>query len=84
MNAWLITWECDGDIVAILSSRKSEATVAELVKFLYLASTSTADELAYYANRPNRIPYKIKNGEMINGIPHGERITCGQFKALRL
>jgi hypothetical protein len=49
MNAWLLTWEgtegpalvADRKIVAILSARKSEGAVAELVRVLYCRTIGT-------------------------------------------
>jgi len=83
MNAWLITWEGtnssiadENRIVAILSSRKSVSKVADFVELLYLMSTSNAHEMACLANSPKKIPYKAKI-QLINNIPHGDRITCG-------
>lgn len=77
MKAWLITWEWGGDhakvpeqLVAILSSRKSANSIAELAEFLYLRATGRASELAYYANRRKRLPYSAEKDQ--NG-----RITCG-------
>jgi hypothetical protein len=77
MNAWFITWEWGGDhakasesLVAILSSRKSAHSIAELVELLYLRATATAAELAYYANRRKRLPYSARQDQ-------NRRITCG-------
>jgi hypothetical protein len=81
MNAWLITWEytrnLQDSIVAILSSRKSDTSITELVEFIYLKATSSAEDLVYYTNRLNRIPYKAEKTQMINDVPHGDRIICG-------
>ncbi len=84
MNAWLITWEGtnssiadENRIVAILSSRKSVSKVADFVELLYLRSTSSAQEMACLANRPKKIPYKVAKVQLINNIPHGDRIICG-------
>jgi hypothetical protein len=84
ITAWLVTWDAAGpsaefadEVAAILSSRKSERTVAELVEFLYAQVTSTASELAEYARNPKRNPYRANIGLMINEVPHGDRITCG-------
>jgi hypothetical protein len=58
MNAWLITWEGTqlykgnlDKIVAILSSRKPQNRVLEFVELLYLRSTCSASDMAYFANR---------------------------------
>lgn len=84
MNAWLITWDWCGEhaavtdrIAAILGARKSESKVAELVEFIYMHSRSSVGEIAHYANRPSRIPFKAQRSMVINGVPHGERIICG-------
>jgi len=82
MNSWLITWEFVGresdidKITAILSSRKSERYVAEFMELLYLRSTCSAGQMAYYANRQKRILFKAQRGLLINEIPH-EGILCG-------
>jgi hypothetical protein len=84
MNAWLITWEIASPrnsgldkIAAILSARKSEDMIAEFVQLLYLRSTSSAADMAYYANRRKEIPFKAQKGLLINNVPHGDRILCG-------
>lgn len=84
MNAWLITWEgtrdqkdTSGKIVAILSSRKSEKTVVDVVESIYIHSTCNASDIAYYANRRGKMPFKVQSVVLINGIPHGDRIFCG-------
>jgi len=33
--------------------------------------------MACLANRPKKIPYKVDKVQLINNIPHGDRITCG-------
>jgi hypothetical protein len=84
MKAWLLTWEWIGDharvrdpFVAILSSRKSDRSVAEFVEYYYLLMTSSAKEIASFVNRPKNIPYKAERTVQINDVPHGDRITCG-------
>lgn len=84
MNAWVITWEWHGDhaavedpLVAILSSRKGSAWMAKYIENLYLSFSSTAQEMAYYANRQKMIPYKAKDPMSMNWILHGNRIICG-------
>ena len=85
MKAWLITWKWIGNyakvrdpFVAILSTRKSERSVAEFVEYYYLLMTSSASEVAYFVNQPSKIPYKADNRAVrINDVPHGERITYG-------
>src|SRR3990172_4988231 len=76
-NAWLVTWDWCGRhaavadrVAAILSSRKSEDSIMKFVEFLYLHATGYPEELAYYANRRHRIPYKAQRD-------HGCGITCG-------
>lgn len=80
MNAWLITWDFPkvrDPFVAILSARKSDNTVAEFVEYYYLLMTSTVREVAYFANRPQKIPDKARIGMRFNGLNHAGRITCG-------
>ncbi len=84
MNAWLITWEYAlqrktklDKIVAILTSRKSEETVADFMELLYLRSTCNASEMAYYANHRKQMPFHVEKPLLINHIPHGDRIICG-------
>ncbi len=33
--------------------------------------------MAYVANRPKQRSFKAENAQLINGIPHGDRILCG-------
>ncbi|VAV85671.1 hypothetical protein MNBD_DELTA01-2027 [hydrothermal vent metagenome] len=84
MKAWLVTWdltppykEITDPLIAILSSRKSSSTIADFVGRHYMLSTCTAEEVAYYANRPKKYLYKPKTPEVINGVPHGDRVMCG-------
>lgn len=84
MNAWLITWEWDGEhanvddpLIAIFSSRLSENRIAEFIEGYFLIKSASAGEMVYYANRTKEIPYKTEKHVSINGIPHGDRITCG-------
>lgn len=84
MNAWLITWQwfgnhakVDDPLVTVFSARKPAKSIAEFVETLYLMTSCTAEGLAYFLNRANKIPYKAVEGEIINGIPHGDRIRCG-------
>ena len=82
MRAWLITWECNTSsvverIVAVLSSRKSDSAVAELMELLVLRATSSVHSLAHYANRRKELVYKAQTPLVINRVPHGERILCG-------
>jgi hypothetical protein len=82
MNAWLLTWECNAaktqeKIVAILTSRRSDRAIAELMELLVLRANSTARNVAYYANRKRELVYKAQTPLGINRVPHGERILCG-------
>lgn len=77
MKAWLVTWDWTSDaaavadeVAAILSPRYSIARVASLVEFLYAKRSATASELAAYAGKAARNPYRI-NGEFSGGM------TCG-------
>ena len=85
MNAWLITWEGtsrslnDGNrLIAIIGSRRSERYISDIVEFTYLRATSTADGLIYVANRPKRKEFGVVTKEVINGVPHSSRISCGE------
>ncbi|MCK5563765.1 MAG: hypothetical protein KAJ07_00840 [Planctomycetes bacterium] len=84
MNAWLITWHWHGEhakrkntLVGIISSRRGEKFVADFVEQAYLMEMFTIEKIIHWANRKKERPYKVKKVEMINNIPHGERITCG-------
>jgi hypothetical protein len=84
MNAWLITWEGTqlyksklDKIVAILSSRKPQRIVIEFVELLYLRSTCSASSMAYVANRPKDIVFKMCKAPSINGILYPKRFFCG-------
>lgn len=85
MNAWLVTWQgtalfpknAPEKVAAILSSRKSDDAVAELVELLFLQAKYGASEMAYYANRRRDVPYKMQQSLLINHVPHGDRIFCG-------
>ena len=84
MNAWLITWEGtspkitdENRIIGILGSRRSDSFVAELVEFIYLRNSSSVSEMAYIANRPKKKPFPAERTQIINGVPHGERLICG-------
>jgi hypothetical protein len=67
MNAWLLTWEVlptaerDIDkIAAILSYRKPDNKIAEIVELLYLRSMCSAFDMAYYANRRKEMLFKVQ------------------------
>lgn len=84
MNAWLITWKWHGEhakiekpLVGIISSRRGEKFIADFVEQVYLMETSTIEEIVRWANRKKDRPYKVKTVEIINNVPHGDRITCG-------
>ncbi len=84
MNAWLVTWEMSGDLVdikdkiaAILSSRRSERSIVPFLEMLYLRATSSASEMAYYANRSHLLQHRVEVIHIINGVPHGDRISYG-------
>jgi len=84
MRAWLITWEWIGNhaavtapFITILTARKSQSTVADFVEQYYLLASCSAGEIAYFANRPSKLPYRPSRSEIINGVPHGDRIICG-------
>ncbi len=82
MKAWLLTWVCNTaktkeEVVAVLSSRKSEATISELVEFIVLRATSNVSGMMFYANRRKQLVYKAQASQLINGVPHRERILCG-------
>lgn len=84
MNAWLITWERLDvrpepyeKIAAILSGRRSERSVAEFMELLYLRATGDASAMAYYANRPRKMIVRAQYPQLINEVPHGDRILCG-------
>lgn len=73
MKAWLITWEWTSDsaavideVAAILSPRYSGDRVACIVEFLYAKRHATACEMAAFAGRPSKNPYRA-----------GVGITCG-------
>src|SRR3990172_10875275 len=82
MKAWLITCEWIGDTVAvadkvaaILNPRWSGERVAGIVEFLYVKRYSTASELAAYAGRKARNPYRAER-DFSSGI------TCGHNPSL--
>ncbi len=82
MNAWLLTWvftstEPTERLVAVISSRRSEGSVAEVMELLVLRATSGARFNAYCANRKKELVHKARTSAIIHGIPHGDRIFCG-------
>ncbi len=77
MKAWLITWDWMADaaavadeVAAILSPRYSSERIAGIVEFLYSKRNSTASELAAFAGRAARNPYRPER-QFSGGI------TCG-------
>jgi len=82
VKAWLLTWtwlkyEPAESLVAILSSRKSDRSVAELMELLVLRSQGAAVENAHYAHRPKPPSLKAQTPLLINRVPHGDRVLCG-------
>lgn len=84
MNAWLLTWEGtsqkiidENRIIGIIGSRRADRFVAELVEFLYARNSASASEMAYMANRPKQKHFPAERTQIINDVPHGERIICG-------
>jgi hypothetical protein len=59
MNAWLLTWEgtegaaltADEKIIAILSWRRSDQSVSDLVQVLYSRTVDSAGDMAHFANK---------------------------------
>ena len=89
MKAWLITWVFTGEsterrdpFIAIFSARKSEKSVADFVEYYHLLMTLSAKEVAYFVNRPSKIPYKATTVGQFNGIPHAGRIACGNSPSI--
>jgi len=84
MNAWLLTWEGtspkiteENRIIGVIGSRRADSFVAELVEFIYARNSSSVTDMAYIANRPKKKPFPATKTQIINGVPHGERIICG-------
>ena len=69
MNAWLLTWEGtegpallpDKKIIAILSSRKSDRSIADLVDILYCRTVDSAYDMAFLANKRKLRENEYKN-----------------------
>ncbi len=40
-------------------------------------TTSTAEWLLYFSNKRREIPYQTQEVDIINKLPHGDRIRCG-------
>lgn len=40
-------------------------------------TTSTAEGILYCSKKKKMIPYKAQQGDIFNGLPHGDRIRCG-------
>ena len=85
MKAWLVTWDWCGDhaavgdqLVAILNAKRSQSSVAKYVELLHLLATSPAFEVAQCADGRGKQPHQQATMvQVINGVPHGGRITCG-------
>lgn len=84
MNAWLVTWEGTSaslneanKIAALVSVKRSSRYVADYVENIYLLTTNTVSELSATLYKPSKRPYRAKIGDIINGVPHGDRIDCG-------
>ncbi len=82
MKAWLITWECvtvepPDRLAAILTSRKSDEYIADLMELFVQRATYGASEMAYYANRKNKRVHKAQTPLIIHNVPHGNRVMCG-------
>jgi hypothetical protein len=88
MKAWLITWDWAANtaivadhVAAILSPRWGADRITCIVEFLYAKRTASASEMAAYAGRPTRNPYRIEadfNGNIICGHDpwlHARRVT---------
>ena len=76
MKAWLVTWDWMGDdnavadpIACILPPQWSIERVRRAVQLLYAVNTYTVSELAQFAKRPQRNPYKAESS--------AQRISCG-------
>lgn len=76
MKAWLITWEWMGEdsavtdpIACVLPPQWSLQRVGRALQLLYAVNTYTLTELAAFAKRPGRNPYKAEYS--------GRQITCG-------
>jgi hypothetical protein len=82
MKAWLLTWkwydsERSEKVVVIISSRRSEKYIREFVELLVMASEYNATDMAYFANKRRESQYQAKCPLNINGVPHGDRMICG-------
>ena len=64
-------------LVAVLSSRRSGASVADFVEQLYLCATSSAAQVVSCANRPGKRPHKARTPHLFAGKLQGDRVTCG-------
>lgn len=83
-RAWLITWLGAGRrideanrIAAIVSARRSKQYVADLIELLYEFAATTTGGCVRSLNRPRARPYRAQQGDLINDVPHGDRIECG-------
>ncbi|MDQ3697197.1 MAG: hypothetical protein M3373_04130, partial [Gemmatimonadota bacterium] len=76
MKAWLVSWDWVGEdnavvdpIVCVLPPQWSIERVRRAVQVLYAVSAYTVTELAEFAKRPRRNPYRAESS--------GAQITCG-------
>jgi len=80
MKAWLLTWEgttgpavnMDRKIIAIISSRRSYESVADIVDVLYSRCVDSADGMAFLANKR-----KQRQRERCKNISGGGRLFYG-------
>jgi len=82
MKAWLLTWQWyDSDklekIAAILSSRRSDRHIRDVVELIVMASEYNASDMAYFANKKRESQFKAITPLVVNGVPHGERMIAG-------
>jgi hypothetical protein len=84
MKAWLVTWEWMAKhaevidmIAAVVNPRKPQRYVAEIVEHIYSHHNYHPSELFDVIKSPKSNPYRATTGDIINGVPHGERIMCG-------
>jgi hypothetical protein len=89
MNVWLLTWEAYGAyghlskrIVAVLSSRRSDRSIADMVELLYERATFNVSSMTHFANHRRRTIYQAHYPILLNGIPHGGRVCCGSNPVL--
>jgi hypothetical protein len=81
MKAWLLTWQWydsrhPDKVAAIISSRRSEKYIREIVELLLKTTEYNATDMAYFANRRRESQYQAST-LMVNGVSHGDRLVCG-------